>query len=741
MASSPSLPAAADTQAHSSLKDDDSSAAIPQDEDEKLAANLADMSVHLKKNRLLGDAKYERFSLPASRIQSHEDMSAPLHSGSSTCNSHTKTSSGSAISTAHNSLHSEDTSEGDEGDYDDEEDDENDLEEDPEETHEQIKSEINKALEQSQQVEETGSRDLNRKDEEAHDYARDNHNVDQNALDQPSSASPPVSAFPSPDHDDPYARTNRPPQSVNVRNIPQRFVFSKKKLAELHSGRSKSKSPQRGGESPRSSFSSRHSPVSSLTSPQNQPNPSIAAGSVNHGGEKKKKSGLKLKRFFKPSLKKREGTPSSAGASGPPSRTGSSASLVQKLNNHINSNNVQFHESESSASISDMPFQEEGFKKYGKLGRVLGTGAGGSVRLMKRASDGTVFAVKEFRARHTNETQREYAKKVTAEFCIGSTLHHVNVIETLDIIQDGGRYFEVMEYCPYDFFAVVMSGKMSSAEIGCCFRQILAGVEYLHEMGLAHRDLKLDNCVVTEQGIIKLIDFGSATVFRYPFEAGIVKAHGVVGSDPYLAPEVLSSTRDYDPRPVDVWSIAIIFCCMTLRRFPWKAPNQTDTSFRLFTATPDVQDKSKNGQGPGSDIINILNQMEGKTVEGHGHGASHGPQSARDARLSNNDPTVGSAKTGPAPPSAAATARKPASQMKGPWRLLRLLPEGSRLVIGKMLLINPLKRATLEEVDADPWVSSLQMCTITKTGHWAKSTDHTHTIVPQEQAHLESYAK
>ena len=89
-------------------------------------------------------------------------------------------------------------------------------------------------------------------------------------------------------------------------------------------------------------------------------------------------------------------------------------------------------------------------ERYGKFGKVLGAGAGGSVRLMKRASDGTTFAVKEFRARQEHESQREYAKKVNAEFTIGSILSHQNIVETLDIVNEGGRYFEVMEYCRYD---------------------------------------------------------------------------------------------------------------------------------------------------------------------------------------------------------------------------------------------------------------------------------------------------
>jgi serine/threonine protein kinase len=182
----------------------------------------------------------------------------------------------------------------------------------------------------------------------------------------------------------------------------------------------------------------------------------------------------------------------------------------------------------SRSVTAQIPFGDDHglTSKYGKLGKVLGSGAGGSVRLMKRSEDSTVFAVKEFRPRHSYETEKEYAKKVTAEYCMGSSLHHGNIIETLDIVQEKGRWFEVMEYAPFDLFAIVMTGKMSREEVSCCFLQILSGVTYLHSMGLAHRDLKLDNVVVSEHGIMKIIDFGSAHVFKYPFENNIVLAAG-----------------------------------------------------------------------------------------------------------------------------------------------------------------------------------------------------------------------
>lgn len=72
-------------------------------------------------------------------------------------------------------------------------------------------------------------------------------------------------------------------------------------------------------------------------------------------------------------------------------------------------------------------------------------------------TDGKLFACKMFRKPHlnnegTNQSQlANYSKKVTTEFCIGSTLHHENIIETLDMLTEGDTYLLVMEYAPYDF--------------------------------------------------------------------------------------------------------------------------------------------------------------------------------------------------------------------------------------------------------------------------------------------------
>ena len=331
-------------------------------------------------------------------------------------------------------------------------------------------------------------------------------------------ATPPPRPFtPRGDEDDPYARSKRRPQSKNLDSLDARFIFEGKE------GRRKSGIPgsntTAAGQLPRSSSGtdirnqekrqstfSLHTMVGKKEATGNRQEESTAAiGGKHHHG-----SMSDLKRFF--------------GLGHHKGKRGQSPAKPSKKS----AKNTSSPTSPYQSPAANVPFADDHglTTKYGKFGKVLGSGAGGSVRLMKRSSDGVTFAVKQFRDRHSYESEREYNKKVTAEFCIGSTLHHGNIIETLDIIHERGHWYEVMEYAPYDLFAVVMTGKMTRAEINCSFLQIVSGVVYLHNMGLAHRDLKLDNVVVNEHGIMKLIDFGSAAVFRYPFETDIVLASG-----------------------------------------------------------------------------------------------------------------------------------------------------------------------------------------------------------------------
>lgn len=243
-------------------------------------------------------------------------------------------------------------------------------------------------------------------------------------------------------------------------------------------------------------------------------------------------------------------------------------------------------EDQNDDNLFGNQFKQNIQSRYGKWGRFIGKGAGGTVRLIQRNK--TFYAVKQFRKRYSNETEKDYVKKLTAEFCIGSTLRHVNIIQTLDMIQQDNQFYEIMEYAPNDLFNIVMSGMMSREEIACCWRQLLNGLSYLHSMGIAHRDLKLDNLVLDHMGILKIIDFGCSIVFKYPFESNVTMTKGVFGSDPYIAPEQYIQPA-YDPRLSDIWSCGIIFVCMTIRRFPWRLPRLSDPAFKSFATNHNQQ--------------------------------------------------------------------------------------------------------------------------------------------------------
>lgn len=182
---------------------------------------------------------------------------------------------------------------------------------------------------------------------------------------------------------------------------------------------------------------------------------------------------------------------------------------------------------------------------------------------------------------------------------------------------------------------------------------------------------------------------------------------GIVGSDPYLAPEVYDE-RKYDPQPADIWSMAIIFCCMSLRRFPWKMPRMTDNSYKLFASPPT----------PGTDMKRLSDaHVPSKST-------TDLDTPARDAvaeRSAVSDTSVATAIK---------EAEKKPEVIRGPWRLLRLLPRESRHIIGRMLELDPKIRATLAEVLDDPWISGTPICRQEVGGAVIRAAGHEHTLEP-----------
>lgn len=221
-------------------------------------------------------------------------------------------------------------------------------------------------------------------------------------------------------------------------------------------------------------------------------------------------------------------------------------------------------------------------EKYGKCQEVVGRGAFGIVRISHKKVDNgeKLFAVKEFR-RRPEETEKKYSKRLTAEFCISSSLRHPNVIHTLDLLKDSkGDYCEVMEFCSGgDLYTLVLAaGKLEVQEADCYFKQMMRGVEYMHEMGVAHRDMKPENLLLTTHGALKITDFGNGECFRMAWENDAHMVSGLCGSAPYIAPEEYID-REFDARAVDVWACGVIYMAMRTGRHLWRVAKKDEDEF------------------------------------------------------------------------------------------------------------------------------------------------------------------
>ncbi|OAQ68341.1 HAL protein kinase [Pochonia chlamydosporia 170] len=236
--------------------------------------------------------------------------------------------------------------------------------------------------------------------------------------------------------------------------------------------------------------------------------------------------------------------------------------------------------------LSEFEYQH---KLLGRHGKHLGKGAASKVTLMARKGcPGELYAVKEFRGKSNRESQEDYEKKIKSEFSIGKSLHHPNIVETVRLCTDHGRWNHVMEYCSEgDLFSLVQKGFLKGEDKKkdrlCLFKQLIQGVNYLHANGIAHRDIKLENLLLTKDSKLKITDFGVSEVFcgTHPGlrEAGgqcgqnmgevRLCSPGICGSEPYIAPEVLEKKQSYDARALDVWGSAIVMIYLTFGGAIW----------------------------------------------------------------------------------------------------------------------------------------------------------------------------
>ena len=141
-------------------------------------------------------------------------------------------------------------------------------------------------------------------------------------------------------------------------------------------------------------------------------------------------------------------------------------------------------------------------------------------------------------------------RTVLNEVDILKTLDHPNVLKVYEYFEDERNYYIVMEYCKdgdlYDELKAI--GKFDEENSGKIMGQLFSGISYIHRKNVIHRDIKLDNILISEKSkeiCIKIIDFNIAT-----FSMG-KRLSKITGTPNYIAPEVIKESYT---EKCDMWS-------------------------------------------------------------------------------------------------------------------------------------------------------------------------------------------
>ncbi|KAL6947251.1 hypothetical protein ACO0QE_002130 [Hanseniaspora vineae] len=214
----------------------------------------------------------------------------------------------------------------------------------------------------------------------------------------------------------------------------------------------------------------------------------------------------------------------------------------------------------------------------------------------------------------------KFCTRLTSEFVIGHALNHVgrhpNILKVLDLFtftNMPNKFIQVMEFCPSgDLYSLLKShpNKLHPLEIDCFIKQLINGVSFMHEHGVAHCDLKPENLLFKPNGILKISDFGTACVFQTAWEKKCHLQTGCMGSEPYMAPEQFIPRKQYDPRLVDTWSIGMIYMAMCLGHYLWKSPlKDKDENYNEYLESIDYFKQGKHDTENDNDKKNSTDSL------------------------------------------------------------------------------------------------------------------------------------
>jgi eukaryotic-like serine/threonine-protein kinase len=161
----------------------------------------------------------------------------------------------------------------------------------------------------------------------------------------------------------------------------------------------------------------------------------------------------------------------------------------------------------------------------------------------------------------------KFVRRFQREAISASSLSHPNIVEMYDVGEDDGKYYIVMEYVNGKTLKNLIKkrGKLVLPEIIDIMLQLTSGIAHAHDSYIIHRDIKPQNIMILDDGMVKITDFGIAMAVN---ANEITQTNSVMGSVHYLPPEQANGSGSTIKS--DIYSLGILMFELLTGKIPFK---------------------------------------------------------------------------------------------------------------------------------------------------------------------------
>ena len=199
-------------------------------------------------------------------------------------------------------------------------------------------------------------------------------------------------------------------------------------------------------------------------------------------------------------------------------------------------------------------------------------------------------AVKVLRGDLAND--EKFVRRFQREALSASSLTHPNIVEVYDVGEDHGQYYIVMEYVEGRHLKDLIKkrGKLTLSEVIDIMLQITDGMSVAHDSYIIHRDIKPQNIMILENGLVKIMDFGIAMAMN---STQLTQTNSVMGSVHYLPPEQANGKGS--TLQSDIYSMGIVMYELLTGKLPYKGDNAVEIALKhLKEPLPSIREELPN---------------------------------------------------------------------------------------------------------------------------------------------------